>query len=138
MSVRNVLRLWPHLACVLLMGCSTWLVPVGPVVPVDPSPVVVPPGPGPEPRPPEPEVPPQPVDPSTVVPHEALAGLRVGMTRAELDVAMGRPATLSAVQDDGTQLVRWPAVNAAGKLKWLDVQLDGTGLVGWALLPRVQ
>lgn len=111
------------LSAVVFWGCSeSWVGPVTPVTPVDPV--------EPQPAPPA---------PSQVATYAAVHSILPGWTRSQVEAAMGFPATLESRQDDGTSILRWPAVGATGAPRWADVQLDAGGLViGHVLLPRLE
>lgn len=119
-------------------GCST-VVPVTPVVPVDPTPVPVDPF---NPGPPKPlPVDPTPVDPSapvSVLTWEQVQKVKVGMTRADVDAALGNAAPkYNTLQDDRvTTLTEWLSVDAEGKPEYLSVRFRGGSVIGRARLPR--
>lgn len=113
------------LSLAVFCGCSeSWVGPVTPVTPVEPV--------DPQPQP----APPRPVQ---VAPYAAVHSILPGWTRAQVEAAMAFPAALEARQDDGTTILRWPAVGATGAPRWADVQLDAGGLViGHVLMPRAE
>jgi hypothetical protein len=112
------------LLALVLAACTdaVWTVPV------------VPPAPPPAPAPVDPVTP-----PTQVATHEAVRSLQNGATLDEVTAHLGFQHVLGARQDDGTMIARWPAVNAEGAPRWVDVVFgaDG-GLKGYALLPRAQ
>ena len=121
-------RFWPLAYALLLAACGGC--ESIPVVPVPPAPV--------PPEPPQPTpVPPDPIPTSKVVPYAVVHAITPGQTRADVNAMIGFTATFDTPQDDGTRIAEWPAVNAAGEAKYLDVQFDAAGkVIGHALIPR--
>lgn len=124
------LALLAVVACSPTVNPAPWPVPPAPV-PVDPPPVPVPVDP-PGPLPP----PPTPAPVTNAVPFDVIQRITEGMTRAELVALIGREPDGDRDQGDGTRILRWPAVNAAGAPKYLDVQLEAGKVLGRALVAR--
>ncbi len=116
----------------LLAGGCGGTVPIPPPQPRPPTP------PAPVPPQPVPPVPPTPPPaPTKIVTYSTVQLVTAGRPRAEVDALIGFAATLDTAQDDGTRIVRWPAVNEAGAARWLDVTFGADGkVVGRALIPR--
>jgi hypothetical protein len=115
------------LGVALLAGCGSQVIPVVPPQPVPPIPT--PPGPTPPPTPPP--------NPSQVATAENVSLVKVGMTWAEVQAALGVPSSFDSRQDDGTRLTDWPAVDEDGKPVYLSVHFDAAGIViGRSRLPR--
>ena len=113
-------RFLPFLA--ILAACAA-PVPVGPVDPVRPVPV-------------DPVTPPKPRPPGAVATAENVAKVVVGMSFANVQTALAVPAAHDNVNDDGTRLVEYPAVNDVGSPVYLVVHLRGDVVIGRVRVPR--
>ena len=127
---------WSIMSVLFALGCVgivTTACPqlplVVPITPPTPVPVVVDPV---TPTPPEPTP-----GPANVIKHAVVVQVIPGMNNSSLQAMLGPPSLGPVRQDDGTALTRWPAENAEGAPRWLDVQQDAAGVVlGRALWPR--
>lgn len=121
-------RLRWSLALVLaaVVGCSS---PGQPPAPPIPGPGPTPPIPGPvdpKPTPPTPPI-------AGRVPYAVVRTIVAGMPEAAMLAAIGSAPTLDTPQDDGSRIRRWPAANATGEPRWLDVQTTRGIVDGYAL-----
>lgn len=115
------------LSLILAVGCAQ------PVPPPSPTPPPIP-TPTPDPTPPPPAPVPTP-PPTWVAPWATVEQVVPGMTRAALDALLAHPGA-ERTMDDGSVLVRWPAVDSTGAPRWMDVQVDKGVVLGRALWRR--
>ena len=120
-------RRWLAVLALLLASCAQPVPPPTPVPPPIPTPV-----PDPTPTPP---VPPTPSPVTWVAPWATVEQVTPGMTRAALDALLAHPG-VERTMDDGSVIVRYPAVDSTGAPRWMDVQLDKGVVLGRSLWRR--